>query len=53
MTRLLSKFQKSQSRTEAQAFFDETYPFPKVAVALAALGIGDVAITVSMVFAVG
>jgi hypothetical protein len=45
MTKLLSR----TSRTEAQAFFEETYPFPSVVAALAALGLGDVAIAVSMV----
>jgi hypothetical protein len=53
MTKLLNKFQPSQTRTEAQAFFDEAYSFPGAALALAALALGDVAIAVSMVVALG
>lgn len=41
----------STSQTEAQTFFEETYPFPVVLVALASLAIGDVAIAFSMVLA--
>jgi len=52
MTRLLSEFQKSQTPTEAQAFFEDTYPFPTVLFAIVAVAIGDIAITVSMVLAV-
>jgi hypothetical protein len=49
MTKLLSR----KSKTEAQAFFEETYPFPRVVVALASLAIGDVAIAVSMMLSLG
>jgi hypothetical protein len=46
-------FPRREGRTEAQAFFEESYPFPSVVVALAILGIGDVAIAVAMVLSFG
>jgi hypothetical protein len=49
MMKLLSR----NSRIQAQAFFEETYPFPSVVAALALLAIGDVAIAVSMVLSLG
>jgi hypothetical protein len=42
-----------KSRTEAQAFFEETYPFPSVAAAHMALGMADTAIALSMVLSLG
>jgi hypothetical protein len=42
-----------EEQTEAQEFFEETYPFPSVAAALIALGMGDVGIVISMVLSVG
>jgi hypothetical protein len=42
-----------KSKSEAQAFFEETYPFPSVAAALIALAIGDIGIALSMVLSLG
>jgi hypothetical protein len=49
----MTRFSGLKSRTEAQAFFEETYPFPRVAAALAMLAVGDVAIALSMVLSLG
>jgi hypothetical protein len=49
MTNLLNR----KSKTEAQEFFEETYPFPSVAAALIALGMGDVGIVISMMLSLG
>jgi hypothetical protein len=49
MRTLLSR----KSKTEAQTFFEETYPFPSVAAALIALAMGDVAIAISVVLSLG
>ena len=49
MTTLLGR----KSKTEAQAFFEETYPFPSVAAALIALGMGNIGIAISMVLSLG
>jgi hypothetical protein len=48
----MTKLLRSKSKTEEQAFFEEVCPFPTVFLALMALGIGDVAIAVSMVLSV-
>jgi hypothetical protein len=53
MTRFIGRTPGARSRTEAQVFFEEAYHFPGLAFGLAALAIGDVAIAVSMVMALG
>jgi hypothetical protein len=44
---------RRKTNTEAQAFFEETYPFPVTAVALAGLLAGNVALTLAAVAAMG
>jgi hypothetical protein len=43
----------SRNRTEADEFFRETYPLPVAGLALATLLLGDVAIVVAAVAAMG
>jgi hypothetical protein len=52
MTRL-GKRSRSESRTEADAFFQEIYPFPIAAIAVASLCVGNVAIVVAALRAMG
>jgi uncharacterized MAPEG superfamily protein len=49
MTSLFSR----KRRTEAQAFFEETYPFPVTVAAVACLLAGNVAVTLAAIAALG
>jgi hypothetical protein len=49
MTSLLQR----KDRTEAQAFFEEAYPFPVVVVALLSLFLADLGVTLAAVAALG
>jgi hypothetical protein len=42
-----------KSKTEAQAFLAEAYPFPRVFTALAMLALGNIAVTISTVLSFG
>jgi hypothetical protein len=53
MTRWISKLQGSPTRTEAQEFFDEAYPLPVAGFAVVALLLGDIAVVIAAVAAVG
>ena len=49
MTSLFSR----KSRTEAQTFFEEVYPFPVTVIAVATLLAGNIAVTLAAVAAMG
>jgi len=53
MTTLMSRVRPSRRRTEADEFFRETYPLPVVALALAGVLLGDVAVVVAAIAAMG
>jgi hypothetical protein len=44
---------RRKNKTEAQMFFEETYPFPVTAVAVAGLFAANVAVTLAAVAAMG
>jgi hypothetical protein len=51
MTTLITRVRST--RTEADEFFRETYPLPIAALALAGLFLGDVAVVVAAIAAMG
>ena len=53
MTRLTSKLPKSQSRTEAEDEVRETNPVPMAVIGVAVLLLGDVALTLAAIAAMG
>jgi hypothetical protein len=53
MTTLMSRVRPSRRRTEADEFFRETYPLPIIGIALASLLLGDIAVVVAAIAAMG
>jgi hypothetical protein len=49
----MAKILKPKTRTEAEAFFEEAFPFPSVFTAISFLAAGDVAIVVTMLQSLG
>jgi hypothetical protein len=50
---VMTKVFERKSRTEAEAFLEEVYPLPITAIALISLLIGNVAVTVAYIAALG
>jgi hypothetical protein len=51
--RLMTNLFSRKSRTEAQTFFEEVYPFPVTVIAVATLLAGNIAVTLAAVAAMG